>query len=173
VTEHGAMPVGLVWRAPVPADAEALGRMHHRAWVDAYGSILPDDWFDHWTVDVAVARWRAVLTAPAPPDLTRVAVFDATGAAVAWAAAGSSRRDEGIEPARPRELWGLYVAREHHGTGIARALAERVLGDEPAELWVFDGNPRAEAFYRKLGFERDGVEAPHRETGLPGIRMVR
>ena len=38
---------------------------------------------------------------------------------------------------------------------------------------MFDGNPRAEAFYRKLGFERDGVEAPHEDTGLPGIRMVR
>ena len=50
---------------------------------------------------------------------------------------------------------------------------EEALGDGPAELWVFDGNPRAEAFYRKLGFRRDGVEAPHRETGLPGIRMVR
>ena len=48
-----------------------------------------------------------------------------------------------------------------------------VLGDAPAELWVFDGNPRAEAFYRKLGFERDGVEATHHETGLHGIRMVR
>jgi GNAT superfamily N-acetyltransferase len=65
------------------------------------------------------------------------------------------------------------IGRMHHGSGLARALAEQALGDGPAELWLFDGNPRAEAFYRKLGFERDGVEAPHRETGLHGIRMVR
>ena len=164
---------GLVWRAPTPADAEALGRMHHQAWVDAYSHLLPDDWFEHWTVDNAIARWHGILSASPPADLTRITVFDGTGAAVAWVAVGPSRSDDAVDPARPRELWGLYVAREHHGSGLARALAELALGEEPAELWVFDGNPRAEAFYRKLGFERDGVEAPHRETGLPGIRMVR
>ncbi len=164
---------GLVWRAPGPADAEALGRMHHQAWVDAYSHLLPDDWFEHWTVDDAIARWRGILTQPTPAGLTRIAVFDERGAAVAWVVVGPSRPVESVHPARPRELRGLYVAREHHGSGLARALTEQALGDEPAELWVFDGNPRAEAFYRKLGFERDGVEAPHRETGLPGIRMVR
>ena len=164
---------GLVWRAPTPADAEALGRMHHQAWVDAYSHLLPDDWFEHWTVDDAIARWRGILTAITPADLTRIAVFDETGAVVALVVVGPSRPDESVAPARARELRGLYVAREHHGSGLARALAERALGDEPAELWVFDGNPRAEAFYRKLGFERDGVEAPHRATGLPGVRMVR
>jgi GNAT superfamily N-acetyltransferase len=166
-------PVGLVWRAPTPQDADALGRMHHQAWVDAYAHLLPDDWFEHWTVDDSIAKWQRILTSPTPPDLTRIAVFDETGAAVGWVVAGPSRPDDDVQPARPRELWGLYVAREHHGTGLARALAERALGDAPAELWVFDGNPRAEAFYRKLGFERDGVEAPHHATGLPGIRMVR
>ena len=166
-------PQGLVWRAPVAADAEAVGRLHHRAWVDAYGDLLPEDWFEHWTVDDAVERWRGILAAPVPEGVTRVAVFDERGAAVAWVVAGPSRPDDEVEPARERELWGLYVAREHHGTGLARALAEHVLGDEPAEVWLFDGNPRAEAFYRKLGFARDGVEAPHLETGLPGIRMVR
>lgn len=164
---------GLVWRAPTPADAEAIGRMHHQAWVDAYTHLLPASWWEHWTVDVAIEKWRGILAAPTPPGLTRIAVFDATGTAVAWVVAGPSRPDDDVDPVRPVELWGLYVAREHHGSGLARALAERVLGDAPAELWVFDGNPRAEAFYRKLGFERDGVEAPHHETGLHGIRMVR
>ena len=164
---------GLVWRVPVEADAEAVGRLHHRAWVDAYSDLLPEDWFEHWTVEDAVERWRGILAAPLPDGLTRVAVFDEHGAAVAWVVAGPSRPDDDVEPARERELWGLYVAREHHGTGLARALVEHVLGDEPAEVWVFEGNPRAEAFYRKLGFARDGVEAPHHATGLPGIRMVR
>ena len=164
---------GLVWRAPTPEDAEALGRMHHQAWVDAYSRLLPDDWFEHWTVDDAVARWRGILAAPTPPELTLIGVFDPSGAAVGWVVSGPSRPDDDVAPARPRELWGLYVAREQHGTGLARELAERALGDGPAELWVFAGNPRAEAFYRKLGFERDGAEARHRETGLHRIRMVR
>ena len=164
---------GLVWRPPGPEDAEAVGRMHHRAWQDAYADLLPHDWFERYTVDDHIARWRDLLSEPAAHDQARLAVFDDTGAAVAVVVAGPSRPGGGIEPARPLELWALYVAREHHGTGLARALVEHVLGDRPAELWVFDGNPRAEAFYRKLGFERDGVEAPHEDTGLPGIRMVR
>jgi GNAT superfamily N-acetyltransferase len=168
-----AAPHDLVWRAPTPDDAEAIGRMHHQAWVDAYSHLLPDDWFEHWTVDVVIEKWQRILGAPRPPDLVRVAVFDETGAAVAFAVAGPSRPDDEVAPAHDRELWELYVARGHHGSGLARALAEQALGDGPAELWVFDGNPRAEAFYRKLGFERDGVEAAHRETGLHGIRMVR
>jgi GNAT superfamily N-acetyltransferase len=163
----------LVWREPTPADAEALGRMHHQAWVDAYSDLLPDDWFEHWTVDAVVERWRGNLGAPVPEGLARLAVFDEHGDAVGWVVSGPSRPDDEVPPARALELWGLYVARTHHGTGLARQLAERALGDAPAELWVFDGNPRAEAFYRKLGFERDGAEATHRETGLHGIRMVR
>ena len=163
----------LVWRSPGPGDAEAIGRMHHRAWQDTYTDLLPDDWFERYTVDHYIARWRGILSSPLPPEATRVAVFDDSGAAVAFVVVGPSRPDAVIEPARPRELWALYVAREHQGTGLARALVDHALGDEPAELWVFDGNPRAEAFYRRLGFERDGVEAPHEDTGLPGIRMVR
>ena len=168
-----AAPHELVRRAPTPDDAEAIGRMHHQAWVDAYSALLPDDWFEHWTVDVAIAKWRRILASPGPPGLVRIAVFDATGAAVAGVVAGPSRPDDDVEPVRDRELWGLYVASGHDGSGLARALAAEALGDGPAELWVFDGNPRAEAFYRKLGFERDGMEAPHHETGLNGIRMVR
>jgi GNAT superfamily N-acetyltransferase len=164
---------GLVWRSPTPEDAQTLGRLNHRAWVDAYSHLLPDDWFEHWTVDDAIAKWQRILASPVPEGLVRMAVFDEVGAAVAWVVAGPTQTEEGIEPARPLGLWSIYVARDHHGGGLPRALAEWALGDAPAELWVFDGNPRAEAFYRKLGFERDGVEAPHLETGLPGIRMVR
>ena len=166
-------PNGLVWRAPMPQDAEAIGRMHHQAWVDAYAHLLPDDWFEHWTVDDSVAKWRRILAAPAPPDLTRIAVFDGTGAAVAWVVAGPSRPEDEVQPARARELWGLYVAREHHGTGLARELAERALGDAPAEVWVFEGNPRAEAFYRRNGFRDDGTELVVEHPPLVEVRMVR
>ena len=36
----------LVWRAPEPADAEALGLMHYRSWVDSYSDLAPPGWFD-------------------------------------------------------------------------------------------------------------------------------
>jgi len=41
---------------------------------------------------------------------------------------------------------------------VGQALLDHVLGDSPAMLWVAAQNPRAIAFYRRNGFEFDGVE---------------
>ena len=156
---------GLVWRAPTPADAEAVGRMHHQAWVDAYGHLLPDDWFEHWTVDVVIAKWRGILTAPTPPGLTRIAVFDETGAAVAWVVAGPSRPDDDIEPVRPVELWGIYVAREHHGSGLARALAERAWATRRPSCGCSTATPGRR---RSTASWASSAMASRRHTARPG-----
>jgi ribosomal protein S18 acetylase RimI-like enzyme len=69
-------------------------------------------------------------------------------------------------PVRPEgrgiELKQLYVASEHHGTGIARALmdwaideARRRRGDE-LYLTVYVDNYRAKRFYDRYGFEAVG-----------------
>ena len=60
-------------------------------------------------------------------------------------------------------------------SGIAQALVARVLGDRPAFLWVLEANPRAIAFYKKLGFVPDGSRQFLTLDGksLPEIRMVR
>lgn len=76
---------------------------------------------------------------------------------------------------RPLELEGIYVLAAAHGSGAGQALLDASLGDRPAFLWVAEHNPRAEAFYRRNGFRRDGsvkVEAvgPHTMTA---VRMVR
>ena len=44
--------------------------MHHQAWIDAYSDLLAHEWFDHWTVDDSVAKWRRILTPPTPRDET-------------------------------------------------------------------------------------------------------
>lgn len=46
------------------------------------------------------------------------------------------------------------------------------IGEEPAFLWVLDGNQRAIAFYRRHGFELDGVTKMDPVAGLE-LRMVR
>ena len=42
---------------------------------------------------------------------------------------------------------------------LDRLLTE-VLGDAPALLWVLHGNERAEAFYRRHGFQAFGAPVP-------------
>ena len=51
------------------------------------------------------------------------------------------------------------------------ALLKAAIGDEPAYLWVLDGNPRAIDFYERQGFRFDGT----RKTEPVGVerRMVR
>ncbi|GGL25003.1 GNAT family N-acetyltransferase [Phycicoccus endophyticus] len=163
----------LVRREPVPSDAEALGLMHHRSWVDTYGPLLPDGWFDEHPAQERIAMWQRVLGLPLPDGARRTAVFDRQGVALAWSMAGPARGHEGVEPVRGEELWGLYVARGQLGTGLGQELVEWAVGDRPAELWVAEGNDRAIAFYRRNGFALDGTRAASRGFPLTELRMVR
>lgn len=164
--------LGRVWREPVPADAEALGRMHHRAWADTYGPLLPTGWFDEHGPRERIDVWTEALSTPPAPGVRRVAVFDG-GVPVAWCLTGPSRGHEGIDAVREEELRGLYVARSHLGTGLGQGLLDWAVGDRPAELWTAEGNARAVAFYRRNGFAADGARSYSRGFPLVEIRMVR
>jgi hypothetical protein len=48
-----------------------------------------------------------------------------------------------------------------------------VLADEPAHLWVLEGNHRASAFDGKCGFRRDGPVREIREGAALEVRMTR
>jgi diamine N-acetyltransferase len=62
------------------------------------------------------------------------------------------------------ELWRFYVDRPHHGRGVAAALmdgsvdAARVRGARTMWLGVWERNPRAQAFYGKVGFVDVGAQ---------------
>ncbi|KUJ65374.1 hypothetical protein ACZ90_49505 [Streptomyces albus subsp. albus] len=76
---------------------------------------------------------------------------------------------ESDQPVPTVHLMSVYLRPEHRGTGLARGLFEAAIGwawqrpvprIERVRLWVHQGNPRAEAFYRKLGFARTGAMVP-------------
>ena len=47
----------------------------------------------------------------------------------------------------------LCVVESHRGRGIGRAIAERLIGDDPQITWVLRaGRPGARAFWEALGF---------------------
>jgi len=71
------------------------------------------------------------------------------------------------------ELKSLYVDAGHRGSGVAAALMDRAIGALPAHLWVFETNPRAQAFYAKHGFLFDGHRKVDIVTGLWERRFVR
>ena len=169
-------PTAARFRIDVPtlADVPDLARVHVRGWEVAYGHALQgDQWFgapaiarriEHWT------RWLTPGTPEADEGGFRVG-RDGDGTVVGLAASWPPRD---AEPVRERELSTLYVEAAWHGTGLARALVESLLGDAPASLWVAEDNSRARRFYEKLGFRADGArQVDQRWPQLPDVRMVR
>jgi len=158
-----------------PSDAAPLGAMHHQAWLDTYGAALPADYFDHWTVRDAVESWERILGETDLPGTVRLVAVD--GSVVAgFAVAGPTRVVAERPPqARDRELRGIYVARPRLGTGLGQRLLDGVVSAaEPLELWVFEHNARARAFYARNGFTPDGATfVDQRFPDLPEVRMVR
>lgn len=65
-------------------------------------------------------------------------------------------------------VWGVWVAPERRGAGLAAALMSAVeewAADGDAHelmLEVADGNVRAAAFYERLGYRPNGARKPHR-----------
>lgn len=157
------------------ADAEALGVMHHQAWVDTYRHALPGDYWDRWTAAASVLRWRRVLSDDAPQGVQRLLAQDA-GEVAGFVVVGPARVVPGrAAAARPTELWSLYVALAHLGSGLGQRLLDAALEPTaPAELWVFEQNARARAFYHRNRFQPDGAAfVDGRFPELTEIRLVR
>ncbi|HEX5429105.1 MAG TPA: GNAT family N-acetyltransferase [Pedococcus sp.] len=157
------------------SDATALGAMHHQAWVDTYSDVLPNGYFDRWTVQDAVENWARILGETDLPGTVRLVAVE--GSVVAGFAVAGPTRELARRPrrARQRELRAIYVARAHLGTGLGQRLLDGVVtAAEPLELWVFEHNARARAFYARNGFTPDGATfVDERFPDLPEVRMVR
>lgn len=167
--------VDAVIREATQADAEALGRMHWAAWREAYSGLLPAE---YWTPEGESARiegWRRDLEQAWPGSLVVLGIRDAQ--VVGCAGAGPSKPNPTAgAPLRDQELHAIYVRESEYGSGLSSRLLETVLPQAtPAQLWVFEANPRARAFYAKHGFAPDGarhVFGP--DLGdQPEIRLVR
>ena len=162
-------------RQAVPGDAEAIGRMHFASWREAYAPLLPEDFFSDEGEADRIDRWHRILAAPSGATVLRIATEG--DEVVGFATSGPSRPNETAgAPVRDRELWSLYVRASAYGSGLAHELLVAVLPEGvPAELWVFEANPRARAFYTRQGFVPDGArhvfgpELHHQAE----IRMVR
>lgn len=150
-------------------DAAVIAPVHVQVWRDTYAGLMPRSVLDGLDVGRTATRWRDWLTGDEPPRV--LGAFErATGALAGWICVGAARDDDA--PAAT-ELWVLNLAPEHHGTGLAHTLMHRELAQGPAYLWVVEGNERAIAFYRKHGFERDGVVKAQDDEGSRDLRMVR
>ena len=149
-------------RRAVPGDAAALAELGARTFRDAFeADNTPDDMAlylaSSYGPDLQSAELRnAGIVTLLAEDETRLA--------------GYSQLREGPAPdcvggPRPIELWRFYVERAWQGRGVAQMLmaatieAAAARGAGTVWLSVWERNHRAQAFYRKIGFEDRGEKA--------------
>ncbi|MFL6003222.1 MAG: GNAT family N-acetyltransferase [Nocardioides sp.] len=158
-----APPAAVNIRRAVPADAEALTRLHLDCWDDAYTGLMPQSILDARREDVPVRvdRWRKILT----NGFTSLAEHQA--GLIGFVSAGPPRELPDVDI----EVFALYVRAAWWGTGVGHALFVSAVGDRSACLWVLEGNDRAIRFYERQGFRFDGTGQDEDEGRH--LRMVR
>jgi len=159
----------LVIRAARSEDAAAMARIHVESWRETYRGQMADAVLDDPGFIPRRERfWSAALTDQRFAT-HRCAVAELGGEMVGIAMAGPP---QDADAAWPTHLYVLYVLRAAHGAGAGAGLLAAVTDlTETTALWVADPNPRAQAFYRKLGFVADG--AVKVEDGVTESRMIR
>jgi GNAT superfamily N-acetyltransferase len=111
-------------------------------------------------------------------DRVRVLVEEEDGELRAHTSFGTSRDPDA--PASVGEVRSFFVIPPAWRQGVGTTLMARVLagltelGFEQATLWSFEANARANAFYERQGFERDGTTRTEEIWGhVPEVRYRR
>lgn len=155
-------------RAAVPDDADAVARLHVRAWQAAYRGLIDQEFLDRLTPAGWARRYNFGQPGIQVPFTLLAVQYDIV---CGFATTGLCR-----DPELPNfgELLAIYVDPSRLGTGIGRLLIGagrdrlRGLGVVGAVLWVLADNSRARRFYECDGWTADGA----RRTETYGDRAV-
>ena len=147
----------VTYRDATPVDAAMLDRIFDVSFCDTFAHLYRPEDLDAFLSSFGVSDWEVQLNDPAFAH--RIAEVD--GEAAGYVKIGPLKLP--IEAQGPALLLDqLYVLKEHHGSGIAKALMDWTL-DEAARrgaaqifLTVFIDNHRARRFYDRYGFEAVG-----------------
>lgn len=154
-------------------DARAIGAVHIASWRAAYRGLMPDQVLDDLTLDGRERDWQGWLATGGDRELTLVAELDGEVAAFCTLEVPST------EPEEPDDVAGipaLYARPDAFGRGVGAALMQAALdamrerGYREAILWMLEGNERAQRFYDRRGWVRDGGR---RAADYPGVAFDR
>ena len=168
----GSSPVTI--RLASPGDIEALAGVTGRAYAAAYPGIIPpavlDEWIAHapdmWT------RWRDAQAERGPDHPSRAWVAERGGQILGYATTTAATSEYLPPPEGAGELTNLYLDPAAIGTGVGRALYEHAIGEvfargfDPLVVWAFRDNPKARAFYPRMGLTLD---VPDHDWVLAGV----
>ena len=151
-----------VIRRATPEDAARLAEFGARTFFETFAADnTPEDMASHlasaWSPSLQDAELR-------DPLLDTLLAVEPGGALAGFAQLRAEYAPACVQTLQPIELKRFYVDKPFQGRGLARALMDEVERAARArgarELWlgVFERNLRAQAFYRKCGFEKVGTQ---------------
>jgi len=160
--DQGPVTGTVTLRVASVGDAEAIAVVHVRTWREAYRGLIPQAHLDGLEVEARADRWRDVLAGRGEASTGRTLVAECEDTVVGFASFGP-----GLEPEDAvrgvGQLYAIYVDPDRWGTGVGAALIRAAVADladsrnAEAVLWVIDGNERAQRFYQRMGWSRDGA----------------
>lgn len=146
------------YRPATPADAASLATFAAQTFCETFAHLYPPEDLEAY---LAKSYGEAVQREEIEDAGTATLLAFVGEVLVGYAQAGPV--DMTVEHApRDRELYRLYVRSELKGAGVARELMQRVIawakegGAKALWLSVWENNTRAQAFYRRYGFEHAG-----------------
>lgn len=146
-------------RRALPGDAAALAELGARTFRDAFeADNTPEDMALYVASSYGPDLQSAELRSPAIVTL----LAEREGGLAGYAQLREGPAPDSVGGPRPIELWRFYVDRAWQGQGVAQDLMAATIaaaaGRGAGTVWlsVWEHNHRAQAFYRKSGFEDRG-----------------
>jgi GNAT superfamily N-acetyltransferase len=150
--------MSVTYRDATPDDAATLDRIFDTTFCDTFGHLYRAHDLEAFLSSFGAVDWEAELRDPA----FACRIGEADGEPVAYVKLGPLIKLP-VETDRPAMLLDqLYVLKDHHGAGIARALMDWAVDEarrrraERLYLTVYVDNHRARRFYDRYGFEAVG-----------------
>jgi ribosomal protein S18 acetylase RimI-like enzyme len=144
-----------------PGDAAALSAFAARVFVETFGPHnRAEDIAQYVTTTYGPTRQAAELADPAIVTI----VAEDQGDLAGFAQVRHHPPPASVPGPAPVELWRFYVGTAWRGQGLAQRLMDAVhaaateMGGRTLWLAVWERNPRAIAFYEKVGFRRAGTQ---------------
>jgi ribosomal protein S18 acetylase RimI-like enzyme len=146
-------------RYAIPSDAKNLATLAEETFRETFGHMNS---VDDMSLHCASSYSEEIQTAEISDSNKLTLVCESDGKLIAFAQLRWSEAPDCVHAKQPGEIQRIYVSGLWHGKGIAQELMTRCIkeienrGGDVIWLGVWEHNPRAITFYRKIGFSEVG-----------------
>ncbi|UUX33684.1 GNAT family N-acetyltransferase [Fundicoccus culcitae] len=142
--------MAFIIRKPLPADAEALAKVHVSSWQTSYQGIVPNHFLQSLSVEDRQKRFTEIIA-----NANHFFVLTDNNQIVGFVGGGEQRHPAYAN--YPGEIYSIYLYQESQGHGGGRLLFEAMQQSlleaqlNPMTVVVLSKNVSAIAFYEQMG----------------------